>query len=168
MTLQGQIDSLLTQRAALTNRFPALANMAFGASGTNSSAGSLSDLAEMRRLATRVAWLQDELTKNQSDAANIIEIEPLLASMRDQLALDRTNYQIYVREFESARTSESVEAGKQVGIGIVEEPTPPSKNTKKIKKLLGAVFGGFSGLGLGLAFLIDMFLDRSIKRGIDI
>jgi uncharacterized protein involved in exopolysaccharide biosynthesis/Mrp family chromosome partitioning ATPase len=169
MTMQGQIDSLQNQRAALTNRFPSLANMTLGGSGTNGSpASGLSELAEIKRLATRVAWLQDELTKKQADAAHIIEIEPVLASLRDQLALDRTNYQIYVREWESARTSESVEAGKQVGIGMVEEPTPPSKNTKKIKKLLGAVFGGFSGLGLGLAFLIDMFLDRSLKRGIDI
>jgi succinoglycan biosynthesis transport protein ExoP len=170
MNVRGHLDSLLKKRESLTNSYPALASMTFGAgSGTNSGAASaLSDLAEIKRLTARVAWLEKELTDKQTDAAHIIEIEPILSSLREQLALDRTNYQIYVREFESARTSETVEAGKQVGIGMVEEPTPPSKNTKKIKKLLGAVFGGFSGLGLGLAFLIDMFLDRSIKRGIDI
>src|SRR5207253_1543311 len=47
-------------------------------------------------------------------------------------------------------------------------PTPPSKDTKKVKKLLGAVFGGCVGLGLALAFLIDFVLDRSIKRTVDI
>ena len=170
INIQGQVDSLQKQRADLTNRFPALANMTLANSGgTNGAVGSgLGELAEIKRLTARVAWLENELTNKQADAAHIIEIEPLLGSLREQLALDRTNYQIYMREVESARTSESVKAGQQVSIGMVEEPTPPSKNTKKIKKLLGAVFGGFCGLGLGLAFLIDLVLDRSIKRGIDI
>ncbi|MEK7780120.1 MAG: hypothetical protein AAB370_01305 [Verrucomicrobiota bacterium] len=35
---------------------------------------------------------------------------------------------------------------------------------KKLMKLTGAAFGGCVGLGLGIAFLIDLMLDRSIRR----
>jgi Mrp family chromosome partitioning ATPase len=45
-----------------------------------------------------------------------------------------------------------------------QAPTPPILNTKKLLKLLGAAFGGCVGLGLGIAFLMDMVLDRSICR----
>jgi Mrp family chromosome partitioning ATPase len=50
----------------------------------------------------------------------------------------------------------------------VENPTPPRLDTKKTLKLIGAVLAGFIGVGIGLAFLIDLMLDRTIKRSQDV
>jgi Mrp family chromosome partitioning ATPase len=168
LTIRGQIESLYRQRAKLTNEFPQLATLTTAISGTNSSGGGLSELAEIRRLSTRVASLEAQLAKLQTKASEIIEIEPVIASLTTQLALDRTNYQSYVRELELAKMSTQLDAGKQVSIGTVQEPSPPVKNTKKMKKRLGMVFGGICTMGLGLAFLIDFVLDRSIKRSAEI
>src|SRR5262249_42724689 len=53
-------------------------------------------------------------------------------------------------------------------IGMIESPTPPEQDRKKLMKLMMMAFMGCLGAGLGLAFLIDFFLDRSIKRSVDI
>jgi Mrp family chromosome partitioning ATPase len=168
-TVRGQIDKLNQQKAELIKLFPALANITLAAGSTNSPGASFSaDVSEIKRLTARVAWLGNELSNRQASARSIIEIEPLINSWESQVSADRTNLQMYINGLESARTRTSFDPSKQVSIKTVEEPTPPSKDTKKLKKLLGAVFGGFFGFGLGLAFLIDFVLDRSIKRSVDI
>jgi Mrp family chromosome partitioning ATPase len=53
-------------------------------------------------------------------------------------------------------------------MSIVEQPTPPYIDKKKLMKLLGGVFGACAACGLGLAFLIDLVLDRTLKRSTDI
>jgi succinoglycan biosynthesis transport protein ExoP len=168
LNILSQIDVFYTQRAELTNKFPRLAGLTLNTGGTNNVGGGMTGELEVQRLTARVAWLDEELKNIQSDASRLVAVEPLIDSLSHELSLLRTNYQQYARESQSAEIAQTLDPAKQVSIGTVEEPTPPLKNTKKVKKLLGAIFGGFSGLGLGLAFLIDMFLDRSIKRGVDI
>jgi len=169
MAVRGHIEDLNKQKAGMISQFPALANITSTAGLTNAPGVSLAtDLNDIKRLTARVAWLSNEITNLQALASRMIEIEPLVNSIRNQLNLDTTNYQAYVNGLQAARNASSFDVTKQVSINTVEEPTPPSKDTKKLKKLLGAVFGGCFGLGLGLAFLIDFVLDRSIKRTVDI
>ncbi len=52
-------------------------------------------------------------------------------------------------------------------ISVVENPTPPIRDNKRMLKMIVVAFGGVLGLGVGLAFLIDLVLDRTIKRPSD-
>jgi Mrp family chromosome partitioning ATPase len=48
-------------------------------------------------------------------------------------------------------------------LSITEQPTPPSQDEKKLK-LVAEIAGGGVALGLGLAFLLELLLDRSLRR----
>jgi Mrp family chromosome partitioning ATPase len=56
-------------------------------------------------------------------------------------------------------------AGKVAGISPIQSPSPPVKKwPKKLKKMAAMCAMGGCAAGLGLAFLIEMLFDRSLKR----
>jgi len=167
--LLGQMQKLEVQKAALLTNYPALAQLTVAAptAGTNSSGGFAADMATIRGLTARVMALRNQLSNAQAQAAAVIQIEPRLAQLARQKAELETNYSVTVAGLNVDRASE-VGPGKLLNITPIEQPTPPARDMKKLKKLLMGVFGGCVAAGLGLAFLIDMVLDRSIKRRTDI
>jgi Mrp family chromosome partitioning ATPase len=54
-----------------------------------------------------------------------------------------------------------------VNMSEVQHSTPPWKDTKKFMKLVVGAFGGCAACGLGLAFLLDFVINRTINRGAD-
>ncbi len=70
---------------------------------------------------------------------------------------------------EEARIDEALGEDKAANISVIQAPSPPTKGWSKAlkKKVAMLAFGGFFG-GLALAFLIELFLDRSVKRPTDI
>jgi succinoglycan biosynthesis transport protein ExoP len=69
---------------------------------------------------------------------------------------------------DDARINETLGAGRIDEIRPIEQPTPPaSANSKRLKVAGMLLAGGILG-GLALAFLIDMFFDRSVKRPTEI
>jgi Mrp family chromosome partitioning ATPase len=70
---------------------------------------------------------------------------------------------------EEARIDAALGEDKAANISVIQDPSPPTKGwSKPLKKKVAMVaFGGFFG-GLALAFFIELFLDRSIKRPTDV
>jgi polysaccharide biosynthesis transport protein len=63
---------------------------------------------------------------------------------------------------------EKLENGKLSNINEIQNPSPPYRDTSKLQKArILLAFGGFA-FALGLAFLIEIFLDRSVRRSGDI
>src|SRR6185437_7821404 len=57
---------------------------------------------------------------------------------------------------------------KSSNINVIQKPSDPYMDNSKLKKArLGLAFAGIL-LGLGLAFLIEMYFDRTVKRPADI
>jgi succinoglycan biosynthesis transport protein ExoP len=171
MTAQGQIAKLNEEKASLLRKFPTLMqfSVSAGPSGTNSTgAGLVADLTEIRKLSRRVEYLKSQISNVQANAKILLEIDPKLAELERQHQILETNYVFLVKSLEIEQANELVTAGKAVNISVVEKPTPPGRDMKKLKKLLMMVFGGCVGCGLGLAFLIDFILDRTIKRPVDV
>ncbi|MGD1083231.1 MAG: CpsD/CapB family tyrosine-protein kinase, partial [Verrucomicrobiota bacterium] len=50
------------------------------------------------------------------------------------------------------------------GIKVIETPTPPVPNKKQSYQVIGSIAGGGLALGLALAFLLELVLDRTFKR----
>ena len=70
---------------------------------------------------------------------------------------------------EETRIDEALGEDKAANISIIQAPSPPGKGWSKAfkKKVAMVAAGGIFG-GLALAFLIELFLDRSVKRPTDI
>ena len=60
-------------------------------------------------------------------------------------------------------------AGKAPNIGIIQSPSSPVKQwPKKLKKMAAMCAAGGVAAGLALAFFIELFLDRSLKRPVEV
>jgi Mrp family chromosome partitioning ATPase len=82
--------------------------------------------------------------------------------------LEEANYRYYAARLEQSRINEALGTGKVSNISDIQKPTPPAPDRKKLMKILvGMVCGGF-GFGLAWAFAIELFLDHSVRRPIDV
>jgi Mrp family chromosome partitioning ATPase len=112
--------------------------------------------------------LETHLSMVQSNAAVLAELDPQIREAELQWMMDSTNLMNVAVEMQGRRASENMGAGKVLNITWVQSPTPAALDDKKLKKKLMTVFGGCAALGFALAFLIEMMLDRSIKRSVDV
>ena len=170
-TVQSQIEKFSRQKSDLEKEFPALGRLGLGIgqSGTNSPLiGIAAELADIRRLTAGVTYIQKLLTNLQAEASRVMEIEPTINGLLRQRDLESTNYLRLSTLLHEARVSQSLGPGNMINMSTVQYPTPPERDTKKLKKLLMTVFGGCTAGGLALAFLIDFVLFRTIRRSADI
>jgi uncharacterized protein involved in exopolysaccharide biosynthesis/Mrp family chromosome partitioning ATPase len=165
----SQINKLTERKDALERTFPALAHMALATgSQTNATGGDVAtQLAEIKRLNARVGALGSLLTNLSAEARQVLNIEPKIAEYMRQHKEQESEYESVVRNLAKSQSDLS-SSDKAGNMSLVQSPTPPGRDTKKLMKLIGIAFGGCVAMGFGLAFLIDLVLDRSVKRSIDI
>jgi polysaccharide biosynthesis transport protein len=169
-TVKSQIEKLRGQKADLERQFPALARLGAGTSrgGTNTfGAGVADDLAGIRRLTARVNYIGSVISNIQAQATRVLEIEPRLNQVQRQRDLLETNYQSVASMVQQSLVGKDLGAGK-VNMSIVQRPTSPSLDTKKLRKIVMGAFGGSVACGLGLAFLFDLVINRTIRCPADI
>ncbi len=124
--------------------------------------------AQTAMLESRGRVLQAQLDRLRLEASAIGEAEPKILDLKRVEEIQKQNMQFYLKNLDDARISEAMGAGRISGIKPIQQPTPPFQaDSKRIKIAAGLLVGGFLG-GLALAFLIELFLDRSVKRPTEI
>ena len=170
-TVHAQIEKLTAQKADLERAFPALAHLALGGvhGGTNAFGGDVGDrLARIPGLEARVSALGTILSNIEAQASQVMEVEPRIAEVERRRNEEQKSYEFLLKSLERTQNRASANSGEANGISTVENPTPPGLDDRKARKRMGAVFAGCLGLGVGLAFLIDFVLDRSLKRPLEV
>jgi uncharacterized protein involved in exopolysaccharide biosynthesis/Mrp family chromosome partitioning ATPase len=160
--VREQIQKLTRQKTHLEQQYPGLAYLLVGLAhgGTNAVTTDV--------LRARVDALGILLSNLQTEATIVMDLEPKVAELERLRAEQQKMYESVRKQLEQQQSNESPVAGQVINMSDVERPTPPDQDYKKMMKLVGMVLAGCIGMGLGLAFLIDLFLDRSIKRTSDI
>jgi len=168
--VREQIGQLNKQKAGLEAQFPTLPHMALAPArdGTNSlGTGVFTEQDEITRLTVRVRYLGSTLSNLQSEAARVTVLEPEINTLQRQRDDNQRTYDSIVSRLNLGHGGNSA-AGQLINMSVVQSSTPPIIDQKKLYKMMGAVFAGCVGMGFALAFLIDLVLDRTIKRGADI
>lgn len=170
-TVHSQIQKLADKKAEMERRCPALTQVAVGEGrgSTNFPGGDVTtQLTEIKRLKARVAALEGILANVKAEAARVLDVEPQIAELERQHSEAQKSYDQIIASLEQTRKGQSMAAGNVINMSVVENPTPPNLDYKKFFKLAGVALAGCIGMGLGLAFLIELVLDRSIKRTVDV
>ena len=170
LTVKAQIQDLKRQKSGLEGSFPALARLGGSLSlgGTNSLGADMAgDLAGIRRLTARATYIGTVISNIQAQASQVLELEPKIRQLERQRELEETNYQSLAGLVHEALMGKDLGAGK-VNMRLLQKPTPPSLDSKKLRKLVLGAFGACIAGGLGLAFLLDFILNRTIRRSADV
>lgn len=168
--LEVKMQEQIRQKLSFEKQFPALTNYISagprsGSGGnTNSAKFDLeSEWADINKLARTIKSDEAVLDGLRDEAFRLMELEPKLTELERRRDGAKKDFEYFMTNVEKANV-DSNSAGGAVQMTELQKPTPPKLDTKKLLKLIGAAFGGCVGLGLGIAFLVDMFLDRSIRR----
>jgi len=168
--LRAQIAISETLKRKLEAEEPRLTGFGVSLVSTDRPPFSVTEnVAQVSALEARIKVLNSQLNQIQSDAARRDEAKDTIAELEQRQQRLESELAYFQRNLEQARIDNMVGAGKAPNIGIIQSPSPPSKQwSKKLKKIAAMlVFGGMAS-GLALAFLIEMFLDRSLKRPVEV
>jgi polysaccharide biosynthesis transport protein len=96
------------------------------------------------------------------------ELAPQMAEIERQKELEETNYKYFEASLERARIDETLDPSRMPNISVVQKPSPAVLARGDVKKIvIGLVVGGFA-LGIGIALLIELVLDRTVKRPLEL
>lgn len=113
------------------------------------------------------AW-QTQLEQLQVQATHLNNLSLKISELENEQAIQQANYHNLSVSLEKSHIDKGLDLGKAPNIKWVQKPSPPMRDKQKTYKTAGiAALAGIMA-GLAWAFLIEMFLDRRIKRPIEI
>jgi uncharacterized protein involved in exopolysaccharide biosynthesis/Mrp family chromosome partitioning ATPase len=171
--LGRQIASTQMAKSRLEDKYPQITGL--GAAASTSGGPSPSPMVDLRTQAGQIAALEArlhaldaQLDKLQLQATNLNSLAPAIANLEQTRTIQQANYQNLATKLENSHIDEALDTGKTPNIKWVQSPSPPFRDWKKTYKTVVMVaFGGLIA-GLAWAFLIEFYLDRSIKRPVDL
>ena len=167
---KAQIETLENEKKELEKKYPGLVSLSPVAISVPREA-PLDIHVEKARLAAiegKVETLQAQLGEFKKQAALLAEIGPQIAQLERKKEVEEANYKYFQNSLEKARIDEALDPTKMPNISVVQKPSPALRSSGDQKKLLIGLAAGGLILGLCLAFLLELEVDRSIKRPIEL
>jgi succinoglycan biosynthesis transport protein ExoP len=166
---QAQIDDLENQRRELEKKNPGLIGTASSLGVAQSAQPDLvSERARLVGLESRTDGLRSRIRVLQERAKVISEVGPRIEELERKKEVEETNYKHSEASLEKARIDETLDPSRIPNISVVQTPSAALKVTRDVKKFIFGLAGGGVALGVAIALLIELVLDRTVKRSFEL
>jgi len=166
---QAQIDDLEKQRQTLEKKYPGLLSaVAAAGSAQGSRPDIVSERARLTALEAQTEAVRSRLNSLQARSKMLAELGPKIASLERKKDVEETNYKYYEASLEKARIDETLDPSRMPNISVVQAPSPPDRAKRNVQKIVLGLAGGGLAAGLAFALLIELVLDQTIKRPLDL
>jgi Mrp family chromosome partitioning ATPase len=120
-------------------------------------------------LKAKIQALNSQLNQVWAEETNFEKVETTISELEQKKQVEETDLKYFMSNLEESWIDAALGGDKPANISIIQAASPPSKGWSKPfeKKVAMVATGGVFG-GLAFAFLIELFLDRSVKRPTDI
>lgn len=172
-SVQEQIAETESELHDLAERFPGIATRVVPTSSSSVELES-NPLIERSRLAAiqaRKEFLEtlrngfaERITRMGLSGNEIVKLERKKATEEGKLQMIESR----LDQAEVDRALRTLNSSAIPNIGVVQQPSVPMRFESKTEKIALGIVGFGAAVGIGLAFLIELFLDRTIKRREDI
>jgi polysaccharide biosynthesis transport protein len=169
---QQDINSTKASRNALLAKAPGLAMEAAapsGNAGVNPGAELEHEKAVLGSIKARIGRYKSHLEELDTKFKQLNAIGPQIAELEREREMQDGEYRLLESNLKKAEVDRNLDRSEIPGLKVVEQPTlaqlSVSELTKKI--MLGLSGAGFV-LGLGLAFVLELVVDRRITRPTEI
>ena len=171
---QTQIADAEAKKTALENDYPLLAQAEI-VTGGGTRIGSPRPAFDLNTsniqviaLSSKIKVLEEQYAQIQKDSERIASVETEIQELLRRKEIEEQNYRYFSESREQAKIDEAFGAGRVNNIGIVQSPTPPKIDETMVMKLAGGVLAAGIAFGLVWALLMELYLDQTIKRPIDV
>ena len=114
---------------------------------------------------SRIDFLNSQLSQVWIEATNFERLEITISELQQKKESLETNIKYFMDNQARAQLDAAINEEKASNISVIQSPTPPAKGwSKKFQKKIGILAGGGIFAGLALAFLMELIMDRSVKR----
>ena len=174
LAVQEQIDRTQKIKNQMESEYPQLSAYRMTAVTTSDgrpAAPGLDLAAENTKvlaIQTRISRLKQHLQDYKDQTDRITAVESNIKNLERQRDTQEANLTAFERRRFNEKIEEEMNNGKLSNIKIIQQPSPPYTDTAKRSKIVRAVFLGAIAAGLALAFVIELYFDRSIKRPIEV
>jgi polysaccharide biosynthesis transport protein len=167
--VRSQIAEVEKRRQDLEEKYPGLLDSALAGSPSQTArhelvtekAQLLALEAKTEALATRVNGIRERFQKFSGLRAQ-------LADLGRRKEVEETNYKYFESSLERARIDETLDPSRMPNISVVQKPLTAEKYSKDKRTLvLSLAFGGWA-IGIGIALLKELVLDRTVKRRVEL
>ena len=172
--VQHQVAENEEIKKKMEREYPQLIALGIVPSGSSDQpAGNLAALtaeaAQARALKSKIEVLKSQFHEVQAEAAKLDEMEGTIVDLQRKKDIEEADLRYFSSNLEQANIDEALGTGKAPNIGVIDPPTPPVKaRPKSFMKKFGLATAGPIAVGFALAFLIELFLDTSVKRPSDV
>jgi succinoglycan biosynthesis transport protein ExoP len=162
---QTQIDELEKQRRDLERKYPGLvATLPTSTSAEGARPDFVTERARLVAAQAQAATLKSRLSGLQERSKVYSELVPRIGQLERTKEVQEANYKYLEASLQKARIDETLDPSRMPNIGIVEKPTTAEKTIRDVKKIVMGLSVGGLGVGIAIALLIELVLDRTIKR----
>lgn len=124
--------------------------------------------AHVSGLESRIKLMKEQADKLWAQAKMLNDSGATVSDLERRLLIEQTNYTRFAENLDRSQMDARMGAGKVSNISVIQEPSPALRAPSKAAKIVAMIGLGGIGAGFGLAFLLELFLDPSVKRPDDI
>ena len=169
---RAQIEDLEKQRGDLEKRYPALVDTVFAAASTQGGQSLQPNISSERAILagikSRAEALRARMNNLLARVKTISQVAPGIEELERKAEVEETNYKHSASSLEKARIDETLDPSRMPNISIVQTPTPAAKVKRNLGRVVLGIAGGGVGLGIALALLIELILDQTVKRSLEL
>jgi uncharacterized protein involved in exopolysaccharide biosynthesis/Mrp family chromosome partitioning ATPase len=167
--IRQQIDENARIKVQLERENPELVSLGVSEgprmeAGPSPRAELATQAARVAALNSKIAVLNAQLERLQKESAAVSDAESAITKLQLQKEIDQGRLRHFVKGLEQARIDEKIGNEKYSNIKPIQEPSRPFRDNSKLQKArLVVVVAGFA-FAVGLAFILEMLVDRTIKH----
>ena len=162
-----QMASARKSKAGFEEKYPQITSMGVSspASGAPSAAPNMDAITTLQ---AKIKTWNAELDQLQMRATKLNDLAPAMEKIEEDKAIQRANYVGMATKIADSQLDRQLEVSKTPNINLIQKPSPTFQDWKKTNKTTAMLAFGGIVVGLAWAFLMELVLDRSVKRPIEI
>jgi uncharacterized protein involved in exopolysaccharide biosynthesis/Mrp family chromosome partitioning ATPase len=138
------------------------------ATSAQSGKSSQSEKARVAGIEAKVETLKSRLHDVRQRMKQLSELTPQMVELERKRELDEANYKYFAESLEKARIDEALDPSKMPNISAVQRPSPPVLDSKTRYKMTGALAVGGLAVGIAIALLKGLLLNRTVGRPLEL
>jgi len=161
-------EAELAEQKAVANQIGESKAKKWGTKGQPSEKSAPSEKARVAGIEAKIGTLRTKLRDIQQKMKQLSELRPQMEALERKREMDEANYKYFAASLEKARIDEALDPSKMPNISAVQRPSPPMLGTGKRNKIALGLAGGGIAMGIALALLRGLFLNRTVGRPLEL